>query len=236
MNEKSQQELTVTRTGEGSSKTLNLLLEVEDQLGAGSVGSVQRFKLDRGKDKEPAYFAYKRFYTEDPSGRRIKRTIEIHDRLISSPHGQEITLPTMRYTDRGLFMTDLSEGGKNLVMATNDSTEEKIREIKKVNEENPTFINNFTEKIDVFEENWKKNFKVQAETLARRLANAHISIHGDSVFCVIKPDGTYQLKIADLDNVQIDDQSNTDSLYFHNLDEIKDIESFIELLALKLLS
>lgn len=223
--------LSATRKGSGESAALDLLLQNEGRLGEGNIGSVRRLKLDRGEGKEPLYLAYKTFYSGKPSQSAIDNAMEIQSRMLHSPHGREYAVGTLRYTEKGLLMTDLSEGGKNLVISSNDPENEINREARLIDKKNPEFIQNFIDSMGFFPEEkemeFDENFRKKAKLIARETSEAHIWLEGDCTFFVVYPDGSYKLHIVDLDNAKIKDDSSPDSIYSHNLQKIMSLKSFV---------
>jgi hypothetical protein len=220
----------VHRKGTGTSKTVEVPAIPSEFLGSGAFGSVTRIDIPRGAGEEPLHFAYKRLNVPRPE--RIDATYELHRKLLNLPHGREYIASTFRYTNEGYLMTDLSEGGKNVVMSTNDNTNEVIGEAKRIAEKNPNFIPGFVSRIDPLEgtPTSSEEFKNQAELIARELSDANISMEADATFFVIYPDGHYKLYVADFDNVKENAHLKKDELYKSNLDRINMLNPQIEML------
>lgn len=222
------------RNGGGDAKALQLVLEKGAELGGGYTGSVRRFKLSRGENKAPLYLAYKTFDSHSQPTQHIQDAMAVHQRLMSLPHGREYTVPTLRYTERGLLMTDLTEGGTRLVMATNDPDSNLDDQVRQLTQKYPDFVDNVLNNFDLVEETWQQKFNQLAERIAKEISQAHIRIKGDSTFFVLSPDGSYRLVITDFDNTEIHDDMPENSLYSFNLGKIKDLIPFIWSLVLKI--
>ncbi len=224
------------RNGDGDAKALQLVLEKGAELGGGHMGSVRRFKLSRGENKAPLYLAYKTFDSHSQPTQHIQDAMAVHQRLMSLPHGREYTVPTLRYTERGLLMTDLTEGGTKLVMSTNDLREDILRQTQQLTQRDPDFAQNVRDTFDIIDETWQEDFKQRVELIAREISSAHIRIKGDSTFFVLATDGSYRLVITDLDNVEIYDDWSEGSLYQHNRAKLTDLIPFISSLAMNITS
>lgn len=214
--------MTVYRRGEGATSEVEVPALSESLLGQGQIGAVRRITLSRGEGKEPWHFAYKKFDRPDPD-RGIK-AVDINSILISLPHGREYALPTLRYAHEGLFMTDLSEGGRNLVVSTNDNPTATMNEAQRINKDNPHFISNFITNTNIGGDrgSWERDFDHRAELIAEETASAGIKLAGDSIFVVIYPDGEYRLRIVDLDNVHHNPNLPAYELKENNIKAIQD--------------
>ncbi len=217
--------MSVFRAGKGNTHAVDVPINDLQFIGEGAVGTVHRVTISpRREGLEPLYFAYKKLDSSDPN--RIQTAYTIHQKLLELPHGRQFTVQTFRFTDEGLFMTDLSEGGKNLVVSSNDLEKDVLLEARQINKKNPNFISNFVQKEDLIanEEEWEAEFEKRADVIARETAEAGIKLQGDSIFFVIYPDGEYRLFVVDLDNVKLYENYPSDNLYQINLREIKDLK------------
>lgn len=213
MSEKKITETTAERSGEGSSKIVALNLDHDSHIGAGAVGSVSRYKLDRGNNKNPMYFAIKK--TADPSSNSNMaiHSMAVQERITSVEKGWKYTVPTLRHTKEGILMTDLSEGGQNIVFSSNDSYESIRKRTAEAQQQNTEILNNLLKKVgSFFDEEWKNEFNNKAEELAIVATKAGLQLRGDAIFIVIKPNGEYELKIVDADNVRITNIPNPNEI------------------------
>ena len=220
--------MTVFRSGEGRSRAIDVPIKESEYIGEGQIGSAHRITIPSRKEgSEPLHFVYKKF--DYPNPKWIEEEYVVHRKLLSLEHGQSYTVQTLRITDKGLFMTDLSEGGKNLVVSSNDNQRNILQEARRINKNNPDFISNFLAENQILnEEDWNAEFEKRAHIIAKETAEAGIRLHGESVFFVVYPNGEYRLFIVDLDNVKILKDYSTDDLYKYNLGEIEDLKPFIQ--------
>lgn len=213
--------IIATRKGSGRSKTLELEVSQRQSLGGGYTNKVERVLIERQKrDKEPLAFILKTA-VEEEFLKKIKRsTMEAHTILLSLPHGREYTPATLRYTNKGWLVTDLSQEGRNLVFSWNNlHTEVEIARIKAYRNTNSELVANLMI-LDVYSDAWYEQFEREAELIARETATAHISLSNDVVFFVVYPDGSWHIVLGDLDGVRHKAESSTEELYQDNLHDI----------------
>lgn len=227
MRDKQSEELTATRLGEGESARLKLSIKKEGRIGEGFNATVGRVAVSRGENKAPLRMAHKKF--DNYSEESMQQALEVHQKLIRLPHGREYTVPTLRATEKGLLMTDLTEGGKNFVLSSNDPHAVVMDRIYYTRENYPELIENFT-KTEIFDDAWIESFMEKIDSIAHETAAGHVALSGDSVFFVCNPEGEVVIRITELDNVHIDDDASEESLYFHNFNALQDIEPFIRVL------
>ncbi len=132
----------------------------------------------------------------------------------------ETITATLRYTNKGWLVTDLSQEGRNLVFSWNNlHTEVEIARIKAYRNTNSELVANLMA-LDVYSDAWYEQFEREAELIARETATAHISLSNDVVFFVVYPDGSWHIVLGDLDGVRHKAESSTEELYQDNLHDI----------------
>jgi len=239
----------ISRVGGGVTKdVVPETLEYQvGSLGAGAVGEIRKalLRFSGSRKKRELMMALKEFYGSDRNLRkRLQGALEMHKALRRLPHGHEYTLPTLRATNKGLLMTDLSEGGRSLVMSSNDDMDSLVSKAKKIDRNNSGFVTDFLGKFDVFNlqveddpemaAKWEIDFDSYANMMASETAGAGIKLEGDSIFFVLSSKRKYQLYIADLDNISFISNADYESLRSHNLMKILDMKPFIKLLWMEL--
>lgn len=217
-------------------KALQLELRHEKELGAGGAGKVVRAVFAPHKDRR-LVFAHKLFHSQPFASNLANKAIDIHNRFKSLPETQEFITPTLRKTEYGLLMTDLSQDGKNLVMSMNDWGQILDERISDLEISNPQLLDNFVAKFNLFhadedddENNWESEVDKRVDRLALAAAKAKIKLASDSILFVFYPNGEYRLYVADFDNVKIMDAASIEELYRANKEIGKTITEDMKIL------
>ncbi len=230
----SERSMQVLGSGLGDAPEVEVPTEHMEQIGFGVFSRVYRITQTRGNGEDPSYYVYKLF--DNPIASHIQEGYALHTTLASLPHGKEYTCQIFGYTSEGLLMTDLSEGGKFLVMSSNDGEQKMIQGITHLNKTNPQVIRDFATLIDlsVDDEVLDQGFQEKAELIARETTDANIELSGDSIFFVLYPQAEYKLFVQDYDNVQRQSSLSVEELYDNNLKMIYETKPHIETLWITL--
>ncbi len=176
-----------------STKNPNGLLKTykvgkEEKIGEGSESTVNRvdLRLQRGQRSKNVQLVEKVF--EYP----ISRDSVLQKYNLAKSSGLNVP-NTFRLTERGALITDLTEGGKNLVISAMDADNDEYLEDLKLNKQDlyKLFVEADIEEVA----------KYGYEDL-EKAANSNICLsHADIWFLVLKPEGNREFVIGDFTNL-----------------------------------
>jgi hypothetical protein len=226
MNEKTTEPLLdAHRGGTGSSATSRVSMENATQINEGAVGKIHQILLKvhnvfKGKEKTRALeMVYKQMKDEGWQNidldllltkygflKKIKSDIiKIPDTFRKIQKGQK----GEEGFEEGIVMTDLSERGKNLVVSSNEMSyeapEHREEFLRKLVEENPEHARRLRDiDLNALNEN--------LDQLSAEAINNNFFIYVDVPFLVLKPDGSFDIVLADFENMVINTTFPQDKL------------------------
>lgn len=206
------------------SKVTPVSIEKTASLGSGFEGVVSRVTatVESNDSRRSIPLAYK----------EVSRGFHAYEELFSHYYQvKDAGLPvptTFRATEdkKGIFMTDLTRGGENVVISTNDIGYERVQELY---EKYPQLMQNFSRGVDIYSETENTSLiDNQCMTFAHRGAESGLVIPHDAWFLVIKPNGDYDWIVGDFGAIR-GSTAKPDVLYERNMDSLINFRSFVSL-------
>lgn len=183
-------QFSAERHGYGRTKIVQIEAVTDKKLGEGLTGSVSRIQVESRRGKRHP-FALKVIDKIGYDQEFLDRQLRIYQKMKDIPDFSSHIPFTFRKTDNGFLITDLTENDKNLVISWNDCNHKSISTIRKNRPE--LFANLKKINLDELEE--------QISEISKKLTQNDIYFAFDSLFLVIKPDGSFDTILGDLDNM-----------------------------------
>ena len=168
------------------------IVDSEDVLGEGYEGLVKRVTVYSQRAPERGVIFASKLYKR----RSFASNKENFDRYMLLKKSKLPTPRTFRSREdgKGALMTDLTNGGKNVVISSQDITAE---EIARLYEQKPELMEQLSQGEDIFSVRQNK----VTQNYRRKATRANIRLGRDTWFAIIKPDGAVEYITCDFSSV-----------------------------------
>lgn len=193
-------ELKAHRPGHGTAADTTLSILEQAPMAEGGYGVIYKIKarisnaMEGENSDRQLPLVYKLIKPEMFVMCNFDKILAWHTYLKSLKSKSIQVIPTYRITHQGFVMTDLTENGQNLVFSTNELFNLGAEAFfSRMMIKQPTLTKLFkrTNLIPVF---------TQLQSMAKEANQHQFRLPADSIFFVMKPDGTFQVIVADFEN------------------------------------